>query len=65
MIQVLIIVYLLIAIAFNVIAIDKIRKKSKQIKAAKSQGIYKQKSKRQTKRDLIKFNNLLDEYFDL
>lgn len=65
MINVLIIVYLLIAIAFNVIAIDKIYKKNKQIKAAKSQGIYKRKSKRQTKRDLIKFNNLLDEYFDL
>lgn len=65
MIQVLIIVYLLIAITFNVIAIDKIYKKSKQIKAAKSKGTYKHKSKRQTKRDLIKFNNLLDEYFDL
>lgn len=65
MIQALIIVYLLIAVVFNIIAIDKIHKKSKQIKAAKSQGIYKHKSKRQTKRDLRKFNNLLDEYFDL
>lgn len=65
MIQALIIVYLLIAIAFNVIAIDKICKKAKQIKVAKSKGIYRNKSKRQTKRDLRKFNNLLDEYFDL
>lgn len=65
MINVLIILYLLIAMVFNIIAIDKIRKKSKQIKVAKSKGTYKRKSKRQTKRDLIKFNNLLDEYFDL
>lgn len=65
MIQVLIIVYLLIAVVFNIIAVNKICKKSKQIKRAKSQGMYKRKSKRQTKRDLRKFNNLLDEYFDL
>lgn len=65
MIQILIIIYLLIAIAFNAIAVNKIYKKHKQIKVAKSKGTYKKKSKRQTKRDLIKFNNLLDEYFDL
>ena len=65
MISLIIIIYLLIAVVFNIIAINKIWKKNKQINAAKSQGIYKKKSKRQTKRDLIKFNNLLDEYFNL